>query len=89
MPYQATSYAAWESIQVELSAKQKVELWAFRSQGDKTNDEMADFLGWPINTVTPRTGELVKKGYVEAKVVKIARTGRRAIVWGCTEKGLA
>lgn len=80
--YQETSYAAWQSIQEDLSEKQKLVLWAFRSQGDKTNAEMAEFLAWPINTITPRVGELVKKRLIEAKGVKMANTRRKAIVWG-------
>lgn len=80
--YQETSYMAWDSIQEGLSAKQKVVLWAFKAQGDMTNAEMAKFINWPINCVTPRVGELVKKRLVEAKGVKLANTRRKAIVWG-------
>lgn len=82
MPYQETSGLAYDSIQENLGDKQKLVLWAFRSQGDKTNAEMAEFLHWPINTVTPRVGELVKRRFVEAKGIKMANTRRKAIVWG-------
>lgn len=82
MSYKETSFMAWDSIQETLSDKQKVVLWAFRSQGDMTNAEMAEFINWPINCVTPRVGELVKKGLVEAKSVKMANTRRKSIVWG-------
>lgn len=85
MSYQETSALAYDSIQDKLTEKQKVVRWAFRSQGNKTNAEMSEFLGWPINTITPRTGELVKLGHVEAKCIKIGPTGRRAIVWGIVE----
>lgn len=88
MSYQQTSYAAWESVQEGLSDKQKVVLWAFRSQGDMTNEELSKFLNWEINRITPRSGELVKKGLLEAKDLKIGPTGRRATAWGCTEKGM-
>lgn len=86
MPYQETSYMAWDSIQKELNDKQKVVLWAFKSQGDMTNAEMADFLQWPINCVTPRVGELVKLHHIEARGIKNGPTGRRAIVWGACFK---
>lgn len=82
MGYQDTSHEAYESIQENLGDKQKLVLWAFRSQGHKTNAEMADFLNWPINCVTPRVGELVKLGHIEAHGIKLGPTGRRAIVWG-------
>jgi DNA-binding MarR family transcriptional regulator len=80
--YQETSMLSFDSIQEELGDKQKLVLWAFRSQGDKTNAEMASFLSWPINCITPRVGELVKMGFVEAKGLKMGATNRRAIVWG-------
>lgn len=80
--YQETSCLAYDSIQEKLGEKQKVVLWAFRSQGDMTNLEMAKFLNWPINTLTPRVGELVKRQLLEAKGVKVCITRRRAIVWG-------
>lgn len=83
--YKETSYMAWDSIQEQINDKQKVVLWAFKSQGKKTNAEMGEFLSWPINCITPRVGELVKLGHVEAKGVKIGSTGRRAIVWGVAE----
>lgn len=87
--HQQTSYDAWQSIQEDLNDKQKVVLWAFRSQGNKTNAEMAEFLNWPINCVTPRVGELVKKQLIEANGLKIGPTGRRAIVWGVKESQMS
>jgi DNA-binding MarR family transcriptional regulator len=80
--YQETSHLAWDSVQKDLTAKQKVVMWAFKSQGKMTNAQMSEFLGWPINTVTPRVGELVKMGVIEAKGVIRGTTGRSAIVWG-------
>lgn len=82
MPYQETSGLAFDSIQEKLGAKQKLVLWTLLSQGNMTNSELSDFLGWPINCIVPRTNELVKLKKVEAKTVKRCSTGRSAIVWG-------
>lgn len=82
MPHQETSYEAWQSIQEKLNDKQRVVLWAFKSQGDMTDEELAAFLGWPINRVTPRRGELVVKGLLRMAGTKISSTGRRVIIWG-------
>lgn len=80
--YQSTSYEAWQGIQEKLGDKQKIVLWAFRSQGDMTNAEMAEFLNWPINSTVPRVHELRGKGLVGSKGSKIGKSGTRCIIWG-------
>ena len=47
-----------------------------------TNLELSQFLGLPINSVTPRVNELVKAGVVVRVDIKFQMTGRTAIVWG-------
>ncbi len=81
--YQETSGMAFDSIQDKISKKQKEVLRSLEA-GPKTNEEIAQWLGWPINTVTPRTGELVKKGLVIEHSRKIGKTGRWAIRWSLT-----
>lgn len=86
MPYQETSYAAWDSIQLDIGPKQKMVLWALRSQGDMTDKQLVAFLKWPINCITGRRGELVKKGLLEERCKKYF-DGKKCIVWGVTAKG--
>jgi hypothetical protein len=50
-----------------------------------TNAEMAKLLSWPINTVTPRSNELVKLGVArDAGKRKCQVTGRTAHTWALT-----
>ncbi len=80
MSYQETSGMAYDSIKDNVSNKQKVVMHAL-VYGPKTNQEIAEYLGWPINTVTPRCNELVKKGFVIEHSRKVGPSGRFAIRW--------
>ena len=87
---QETSLEAWRAIQEKLSDRQKVVLWAFRSQGPMTNEEISNFLNWPINYVTPRVLELrnhtingLPCPLIGSKGSKMGKSGKRAIIWGC------
>jgi len=52
-------------------------------KGDHSNSEMAEALGWPINTVTPRVNELRKRGLItQVDTRKCKVTGRIVKVWG-------
>lgn len=71
-----------------LGNRQKKVVEAFESQSF-TNTELSRFLGWPINTVTPRVKELREKGYlIELTVRPCAVTGRMAKVWALDKKQL-
>ena len=59
-----TSLWAYSVATKDLGAKQKEVLDALRFFSDATNAEIAAHLGWPVNRVTPRTGELIKMGLV-------------------------
>src|SRR5665213_983874 len=59
-----TSLWAYSVATKDLGAKQKEVLDALRFFPDATNAEIAARLGWPVNRVTPRTGELVTMGLV-------------------------
>lgn len=66
-----------------LSARQAQVVSVIELFGPMTNSELAQKLDWPINTVTPRTNELVKKGILaEYERRHCSVTGRMAIVWG-------
>ena len=53
-----TSLQAYERIKDNLPAKRKAVLVALEGLEDACNETLADELGWAINRVTPRTGEL-------------------------------
>jgi Transglycosylase SLT domain len=57
-------------------------LSAFRRRERFTNLELARFLEWEINTVTPRVNELVKKGVLEEHCKRECEiSGRTATCW--------
>lgn len=66
-----------------LNAKQNVVFEAFLKANCRITDrDLSKFLGWSINTVTPRRGELVKMGYVEdAGLTFDYETNRRVMTW--------
>ncbi|HEY2470909.1 MAG TPA: winged helix-turn-helix domain-containing protein [Terracidiphilus sp.] len=64
MGSQDTSLWAYNLATQNLGAKQKQILDALRMFSDATNAEIARRLGWPIDRVTPRMGELRKQGLV-------------------------
>jgi hypothetical protein len=59
---QDTSLWAYNLATQNLGKKQKEVLDTLRYFPDATNAEIAQKLGWPINRVTPRTGELIELG---------------------------
>lgn len=67
----------------KLHPKQEIMLSAFKKANCRITDrDLAKFLGWSINTVTPRRGELVKLNLVEeAGLTFDYETNRRAMTW--------
>ena len=59
-----TSLIAFQNILHTLSRRQAQVYFAFKDspQDNLTDGELSRKLGWPINCVTPRRGELEKKG---------------------------
>lgn len=86
MAVQETSAEAYkEAVEPNLSERQNLVMRLFRRYpySDFTNQEIAEHLGWPINTVTPRVLELRSKALLVAKTKRIdQKTGRRSIAWG-------
>jgi len=79
---QDTSINAYNSIKSTLGLRQRVILDTINYLKDPTNDDISRYLGLPINTITPRTNELRKKGLVCDGGKRICtRTGRMAYVW--------
>ena len=78
---QRTSLEAYTEVKKTLGRRQIEVLNAFLG-GNATNAELADYLNRPINTITPRTNELVKKGLVKEHSKRwCAVTGHKAIAW--------
>ena len=64
-----------------LNKKQQVVHDTIRAIEPCTDQQIADSLGWPINRVTPRRGELEKKDIIiDAGKVR-GPSGRYAHVW--------
>lgn len=82
MTVRKTSLAAYDLVKPTLGERQKAVLDAILISGAATDLEIATYLNWPINTVTPRRGELVELGLVH-KRGEITQNGRAATTWGC------
>jgi len=79
-----TSLQAWDSIKDDLGHKQKAVYNTLKRIQPATDVMIADALHWPINTVTPRRGELCTK----FKLVGVDHVGknnlnRNVTYWRC------
>lgn len=92
MSYQyETSLPAYKSILPSLNDKQRQVLECiqmFSVQGKIVNDRMiSEHMGWAINGITNRRGELVKKGYIyEYCKQKDPVTGNTSSFWKVANK---
>lgn len=80
--YQQTSMITYlQEVKPKLNQKQHEVYRAFEEYGPCTNKQLAELTGKPINTITPRCGELRAKGYlVDCYVADDG--GRPAHYWG-------
>ena len=79
-----TSLKAYLEIYHQLGEKQQKLLTAFYENParDFSDRELAEYLHWQINTVTPRRNELVKKGILtESRKKQCRYTGRTVWAW--------
>ena len=65
---QQTSLDAFK--QVEITQSQRIVYNLLNRYSNLTNSEIAVFLEWSINRVTPRVNELVKLGKVEQSTIR-------------------
>lgn len=63
--YQETSRLAYNEAKQSINDNQQRVLEVIQKLGECNDKQIAGVLGWPINRVTPRRGELVEFGYVE------------------------
>ena len=79
---QTSLFAYRAEIKPTLGERQRAVYEALKTRANFTNCEMATWLSAPINTITPRMGELRKIGLVRsAGVRKCNITGRNVLCW--------
>lgn len=79
---QQTSIEAYKSILPELGEKQREVFEVIVKHPGMSNHDIARFLGWEINTVTPRVNELRNMGVIEYHSTKVDRiTNRNVMTW--------
>lgn len=77
-----TSLQSWREVQFELGDRQLKVFQEIRDKKYITNAMLSRNIGLPINSITPRTNELVKKGLVrEGYRDRCPVTGRVSIFW--------
>ena len=81
MTARATSLQAFADVQAVLSDRQADVLAAIRQLGECSDQEIARALGWSINRITGRRGELVDLGHVEEAGRKVNEFGRPVMTW--------
>lgn len=79
---QTSLFAYRNEIKPTLGDRQRVVYEALRTRKNFTNTELATWLSFPINTVTPRVNELRKMGLVRlSETRKCAQTSRMCCAW--------
>ena len=80
---QPTSLFAYiNEVKPTLGHRQKTIYEALGLRESFTNTEMAAYLDWPINTITPRMKELRKIGLVRCAGTRECKvTGRNVLSW--------
>lgn len=83
MSVRDTSLAAYEEVSPELGERQQLIYDTIgRAKRPVNNQEIADFLNKPINTITPRTNELVSLEKVELAFKAVyPKTNRTVCYW--------
>lgn len=83
MMIQDTSRSAYREIKKKgLGERQRVVLDVIRYLKNPTNSEISKFMGIPINTITPRTNELVKLGKVIQGLKRTCNvSGKTVLTW--------
>ena len=85
-----TSIAAFNGIKPTLSDRQSAVLALLERSHALTDKEIARELGWEINTVTPRRGELEKYGLVQSygkRRCRVSGSKKEVHVWGVAKDG--
>ena len=81
-----TSLPAYKENKEGKDRCRQVIFTAIRKLGECTDKSLSEHLGWPINRVTPRRGELVTAGLVESAGLRTdPKTNRKVNYWKVVE----
>lgn len=80
---QYTSLEAYQALTKEaLGQRQRLVFKALGMMGGASDKELSFALGWPINTITPRRGELEEMGLIECSGEQLdEKTERHEMIW--------
>lgn len=81
-----TSLMAWTEISPKLGEKQKIVYGIIEKHQPITDKNIANILGWSINCVTPRRGELEKLGLVISNGLTRDEKTKRLMHWWIIKK---
>jgi DNA-binding MarR family transcriptional regulator len=73
--------AYFNEVKPKLSRTQLLVLEALEEIAPANDKQIAAYLNWPINSVTPRRGELLKKKQVTVAYVGKDTSGRSTTFW--------
>lgn len=76
-----TSQEAYDSVKPKLGDRQRSVYNTIKVLGSPNNEQIAEFLKWPINTITPRVLELRAFGMVAHEGYTFSKSGRRTKMW--------
>lgn len=76
-----TSQLAYSQIKNKLGAKQEQVYQVINKLSRASNEQIADYLDWPINRVTGRCTELRNFGLITVDGVTRNKSGASAKVW--------
>jgi hypothetical protein len=87
MTVSSTSKNAYNAIYSKIGDKQRKVYEAIGELGIATNEQIAEYLDWPINCVTGRVTELRKFGMVGVEGIQKGSSGHSAKAWGVRDMG--
>ena len=78
-----TSLESFNALR-NVSGKQADVLICIHAYPHSSDKDLAEYLGWSINRVTPRRGELEKLGWIKSSGFKF-QSERRVHTWVCVK----
>ena len=86
MSMSQTSLEAYQAIQ-NLGGKQRTVYNALNNLQPANNQQIADYLGWPINRVTGRVNELQKLNLAQVEYIDKNEFARNVKFWSTADPG--
>ena len=80
-----TSLLAYKSLK-DLGDRQQQVYDAFETLGSASNEQIAEYLHLPIQSVTGRVNELFRYGYLGVEGLTKTRSGRTAKLWSLRDR---